>query len=293
MGLLGHVLERAAGKPYETLLREKILDPLGMKDTGITLTEAQQARYAQGYLDDDPEKEAVLWDLGCIAPCGALVSTVPDLARFVLLQFGAGKEGVGPVSGGTLAETHRPQRVFDAWNGGIGLGWLIQRTDEVGDVVWHNGGMSGHRAHLRFSLDHGVGVIVFSNRGTGSGRNEVDAFARELLVEAVEVFGTVSEEVRGMAEAIGTHIRETPGTSLAGLFHRNFLEKIPIDQIEPVFLGLYGKGGACEGIESIRPTDRENGARIVYRMERGDPVVCELQIQRSDPPKILYLRFGE
>ena len=46
VGLLGHVLARAAGKDYETLLRERILDPLGMDDTAIALSPAMQARFA-------------------------------------------------------------------------------------------------------------------------------------------------------------------------------------------------------------------------------------------------------
>ncbi len=40
VGLLGHILELHAGVPYEELLRTRILDPLGMDSTGITLAES-------------------------------------------------------------------------------------------------------------------------------------------------------------------------------------------------------------------------------------------------------------
>ena len=43
----GDLLALRAGKSYEALLRERVLDPLGMKDTRITLTEGMRARLAQ------------------------------------------------------------------------------------------------------------------------------------------------------------------------------------------------------------------------------------------------------
>src|SRR5579859_856747 len=48
VGLLGHALARKAGLTYEQLLRKRILDPLGMNDTTITLTSDQRKRLAAG-----------------------------------------------------------------------------------------------------------------------------------------------------------------------------------------------------------------------------------------------------
>ena len=48
-GLLGQALARAAGQPYEALVRERICVPLGMPDTVVTLTGEQTARLATGY----------------------------------------------------------------------------------------------------------------------------------------------------------------------------------------------------------------------------------------------------
>ena len=51
--LLGHVVERVAGQPYEGLLRARLLTPLGMTSSGITLTAAQAQRLAAFYWDQD------------------------------------------------------------------------------------------------------------------------------------------------------------------------------------------------------------------------------------------------
>src|SRR5690606_1772430 len=46
VGLLGHVLALNAGMDYETLLRERILDPLGMDDTMLAIPEDMEDRFA-------------------------------------------------------------------------------------------------------------------------------------------------------------------------------------------------------------------------------------------------------
>ena len=143
VGLLGHVLERAAGKSYEELLKQYLLEPLGMDDTHITLGPDQRARLATGYQEKVPTRRAADWDLGCLAAAGALASTVPDLARFLALQLRAGHADVVPVAGGTLTELHTAQQLARDWRSARGLGWHLQCEEEQGDLVWHNGGLDG------------------------------------------------------------------------------------------------------------------------------------------------------
>jgi CubicO group peptidase (beta-lactamase class C family) len=52
MGLLGHALALKAGKPYEQLLVERVLKPLGMNDTRITLTPGMAERFVTGHDGD-------------------------------------------------------------------------------------------------------------------------------------------------------------------------------------------------------------------------------------------------
>src|SRR5579864_7247434 len=48
-GLLGHLLACHAGTDYESLIRSRITRPLGMPDTGITLSSSMQQRMATGH----------------------------------------------------------------------------------------------------------------------------------------------------------------------------------------------------------------------------------------------------
>ncbi|HEU4754468.1 MAG TPA: serine hydrolase, partial [Armatimonadota bacterium] len=73
VGLLGHALALRAGKPYEALVRARILAPLGMTHTAINFTPWMKQHLALGH---DPAGAVVPgWDLPAFAGAGALRST--------------------------------------------------------------------------------------------------------------------------------------------------------------------------------------------------------------------------
>jgi CubicO group peptidase (beta-lactamase class C family) len=79
-GLLGHVLAKAAATDYETLVKQRICEPLRLIDTTITLSQDQQRRLAVGHSGG----EAVAnWDLPALAGAGALRSTLSDMLRLL------------------------------------------------------------------------------------------------------------------------------------------------------------------------------------------------------------------
>ena len=80
MSLLGIALAKRAGTSYDALVRTRILDPLKMYDTRITLTASQQARFATGH--DAGLQPTSAWHLLSYAAAGRkLHSTVPDLLK--------------------------------------------------------------------------------------------------------------------------------------------------------------------------------------------------------------------
>jgi serine-type D-Ala-D-Ala carboxypeptidase/endopeptidase len=79
-GLLGHILSRHAGTSYEDLLRTRILQPLGMRDTAITLSGDQRRRLATGH--SAALVPVPLWEFDALAGAGAIRSTAADLLTF-------------------------------------------------------------------------------------------------------------------------------------------------------------------------------------------------------------------
>ncbi|MDZ7675355.1 MAG: serine hydrolase domain-containing protein [Acidimicrobiales bacterium] len=76
MGLLGHILERVAGRPFPALLRERLLDPFGLHGGRHV---RHRSRVAQGFRKGKPTPP---WTFGALAASGAMRSTPSDLASF-------------------------------------------------------------------------------------------------------------------------------------------------------------------------------------------------------------------
>jgi serine-type D-Ala-D-Ala carboxypeptidase/endopeptidase len=86
-GLLGHALSTKAGTTYEDLVRRRVLEPLGMTDTAITLSPAQRTRMATAF--DEDRRPVSWWDLDALAGAGALRSTASDMLTFAAAAMGA------------------------------------------------------------------------------------------------------------------------------------------------------------------------------------------------------------
>jgi CubicO group peptidase (beta-lactamase class C family) len=172
-GLLGHVLARRAGTDYETLVRTRILEPLRMKSTAITLSKTMKERLASGH---DAELQAVSnWDLPTLAGAGALRSTADDLLTFVGANIGLAKSPLSPAMAAMLA-TRRPTGIPGL---DVALAWHIS-TQDGHEIIWHNGGTGGYRSWIGFDPKSRTGVVVLSNASVG-----VDDIGAHLLYPTI------------------------------------------------------------------------------------------------------------
>lgn len=173
MGLLGHVLGLRAGKPYEVLLRERVLEPLGMRETFIAMPNDKVARFAVPH-DADLE-EAFPWDLPTLAGAGALRSTTRDMLKFADAVTHRDR---GPL-GKAIAFSIEPRRPTTIPNMRIALGWHVREANGR-TVVWHNGGTGGFRTFFGFDPATGVHSMVWSNTS-----NSVDDLGLHLIDSTV------------------------------------------------------------------------------------------------------------
>jgi CubicO group peptidase (beta-lactamase class C family) len=157
MGLLGHVLSKKQGTTYEKLLIERIAQPLGMKDTCITLNAKQRERLAPPYSGSlSPETN---WDLPTLAGAGAIRSTVDDLLKFLQAGLSDDEE---PVTKAMRLAFEKRHTMDDGM--AIGLGWHIARD---GITRWHNGMTGGYASWVSIVPSMNAGVVVLSNTATG------------------------------------------------------------------------------------------------------------------------------
>jgi CubicO group peptidase (beta-lactamase class C family) len=172
VGLLGHTLSLKARTSYEQLVTRRILTPLGMTETAITLAPAMRARLAPGH---DGEGHVVPnWDLPTLAGAGALRSTAKDLITFLVANLDS---TATPLSR-ALQRTHVERQPTNDPNLKIGLAWHVLARP-VGKIVWHNGGTGGYRSFIGFDPVRRIGVVVLCNNGN----ENVDDIGFHLLDE--------------------------------------------------------------------------------------------------------------
>ena len=169
-GVLGHVLALAGGSDYETLIRTRIAEPLGMSDTRVALTPDMRSRLSVGH--NQSRDPVANWDLPTLAGAGALRSTTNDLLSFLAVHLGYATSEL-TAAAASMLEVRRP-----AGPGGeVALAWHIQRGRGT-EQIWHNGGTGGYRSFVGFDPATRVGVVVLTNLSTPAG---VDDIGRHLL----------------------------------------------------------------------------------------------------------------
>jgi CubicO group peptidase (beta-lactamase class C family) len=156
MGLLGHLLALKAGQSYEALLTERVLKPLGMNDTRITLTPAMTSRFAHGF--DATGSAQDPWDLPTLAGAGAIRSTVNDMLKYLAAQ----KDTVNGPLAKAIALTHHSLRPGPSATVTMGLGWHLL-SPRGRPIVFHNGETGGYHGFIAVDPATGSNAVILAN----------------------------------------------------------------------------------------------------------------------------------
>jgi len=152
-GLLGFALGKKLGIGYPRALTDRVLAPLGLKDTFLTVPAAATSRRATG--TDTDLKPVVPWTFSALAPAGALVSDAHDQLALIGAELDA-------AAGGKLALraamrlTQEPE--LDNKGPNEGLGWQIDAKGRY----WHNGETGGFHSYIGFDPTTRRGIVILS-----------------------------------------------------------------------------------------------------------------------------------
>ena len=163
--LFGAVLEAAGGAPYERVVRERVLDPIGLTHTILEGPDTLPDRTVDyEYFRGSPQV-ALYDDNSYKGPAGGWLSTAEELVR-----FGAAHAGKGAIPDAVRAILFSPASfnsgepvLYDEDGTRVGLGWRIGRDDEGRAIVHHGGATRGGRAILVVWPDDDVAVAITAN----------------------------------------------------------------------------------------------------------------------------------
>jgi D-alanyl-D-alanine carboxypeptidase len=157
---LGRVVEKVTAKTYEAQLREAILDPLGMKDTGGGWPGASSEGRATGYLFDPSSGRVSLAETSNADPAsGGLYSTAEDMTRWL-----KGLLDGRIVSPATLEKAWTPVTLKDGRRGAYGYGFMLMPYRGLREVA-HGGDISGFNTYFAIYPTEELAVVVLSNLG--------------------------------------------------------------------------------------------------------------------------------
>jgi CubicO group peptidase (beta-lactamase class C family) len=206
-GTAGEVAGAVAGKPWERLLRERILDPLAMGETSTDIARyfdstdfihcfycpfpdhpvgLERARpgfdLAMPHMLRDDSVRTIPWQsYDNAVSAGSIISNVTEMAQWVRLLLGEGSyAGRRLIQQETFREMHRPQSVIRP-TGWLGLVaslspsthyWAYGLGWRMNDyrgvkIVWHTGGIAGFLAYVGLVPELGLGIVALSNGDLG------------------------------------------------------------------------------------------------------------------------------
>ena len=200
--VLGHVLERASGLPYDRLLRDRLLGPLKMTDTQVALGQRERAQLAAFYWSGDTARlERPHANFGEVTAFGGMTSSVNDLAKYVRFfladkddsQLLLPRDAIRRMWQPEIAFTDEsyPQSVFQHQSSStvMGLGWWIWQENGKAEVYEHPGELDGHVAAIWLSPAHDIGAIVLLNLGGPVGANAlryIEGWLIDILIDTPE-----------------------------------------------------------------------------------------------------------
>jgi CubicO group peptidase (beta-lactamase class C family) len=169
--LAGEIVQESSGQDYADYIKEKILVPLGLKDTRTYFPEDLHGeQLAIGYTglhrSGTRDPVAPFYTRGVTAAAG-FTSSVRDLARFASWHFRLLETGDDNVlRANTLREMQRVHWVDPDWETTWGLGYSVEQLEDQ-TVVGHGGGCPGYITEILMIPKHKIAAIVLTNAGDG------------------------------------------------------------------------------------------------------------------------------
>lgn len=309
--LLGHIVTKVAGEPYQDYITREIFRPLGMKDTVWEIDAVPSPHLARGYRWEHGRwrPEPMLHD-GIFGAMGGLITTLDDMAKYTAFHLAAwpprDDADSGPVARATLREMHRPaefvalvadHKTADGKSNprtagyAFGLSW----NSDARGVTWvrHAGGLPGFGSEYRFFPDHGFSLIAFANR-TYAPMTLVNSMAADLLLDTAQIkprtlppSPILVQRAAQLATLIQNWNDPAAGDALASNF---FLDRDQTDWVAES-TELLAKTGKITGTTPVVPLNQLRGT--FYLMGEHGHIEVFFTLMPEAVPRVqaLTLRF--
>jgi CubicO group peptidase (beta-lactamase class C family) len=174
--LLGYIIEKASGKPYEKLMREVILQPYGMQTAGFDFTDLHSADKTTGYnfIKGEKFEAAGIVDSSVAYSAGSLYGSVKDL--YAWHQALQKNQLLTPASW---------QQVYTPFHSKYAFGWQVDSLYGK-PVAEHGGGIFGYTSMIKRFPKDDVVIVVLSNNSSPRSQELANNLAALVFQQPVE-----------------------------------------------------------------------------------------------------------
>ncbi|HSC29002.1 MAG TPA: serine hydrolase domain-containing protein, partial [Vicinamibacterales bacterium] len=292
MALAGRLVEEASGLRFEDFVDQQVLLPLGMQHSSFRQPPPEPLRERVATYGSGPVPDALL-----LAPAGAMVSTVSDIARFMRMHLGYSTR---ILSDDALRRMHEVQWQASPQSPGAALGFFT--TDLGGPSGLFHTGARVHFSLLYLEPAHRLGIfIVHAMRQGGRHQSLRAEFVRAVLAK---YFGTPPV-------ATGSHRDSWPSLErYAGLYRPILLSTATIERAATLAMDtpVTVEGGVLAVAVPTGPRlmlrrveadhfrvegGRDDGLHVVFMSSAGSITGFSMSGNTQDPVSFHRLRWFE
>ncbi len=241
--ILGDLISKVSGMPFEQYVKKRLLDPLGMDKSTVLFKDVDKSHLASPHRTDENFEYKVSELIPYSrrhAACGTLFSSVMEMSRWAIANIGRGFfEGKRILQDSSYETMWRPAVLED---NPVGISWLIEDFGPY-RLFSHGGGDPGYRTEFYIIPEKSIGVVVMANCWEDE-INPIAMRALHLLLGENEkdwfsfFQGQIWKSVRG----------STSGTTVR--LCRELIQKNGIEVFHPAILNQLG-----QRLEEMNKTD--------------------------------------
>ncbi|MDX1532546.1 MAG: serine hydrolase, partial [Rhodothermales bacterium] len=175
---------------------ERVLGPLGLNDTAVTLGADQQARLAPGHSGG---RVVSNWTFASLGAAGALRSSGAELLRFIRANLGLIETPLAD----ELAATRAVRAPTAEDSLAVALGWHVRTTPNA-EVFAHGGGTGGYKSFIGIDPEARRGAVVLTN--TTTDLNDVGLHLLDPAVPLTPPVEMVDVPEETLAQYVGEYV---------------------------------------------------------------------------------------
>lgn len=277
--MLGRIITKVSGKPYEQYITDNILKPLGMNHTQWEYTKVSAGKLAHGYRwEDDQWKEEALLHDGVYGAMGGLITSIEDFSKYMMLHLSAwpprnGKD-TGPVKRSSVREMQQPW-VFNNLDTGFnypghnacpmlssyGYGLRIGIDCNDRRYTGHTGGLPGFGSQWWIMPDYGIGIVALGNL-TYASMTAANYTVLDTLIRGAKLHRRpipVSPVLQRRQSEIAALLPDWKAATQSGIFAVNFFDDHSLAARKEKSQQMFAKAGKILRIEPLVPENQLRG----------------------------------